>query len=220
MTDGRDQEEGHEKGLSEVRGSGSEAVVGLLLAAGGGRRLGGRPKALLPHRGRSLVEHAVAVLRAGGCSGVHVVLGAEAAAVRARADLSGCVVVDNPEWDEGMGSSLRIGLESVAGTGAGAVLVSLVDQPGIGPEAVARVLAAYGAQGTGGVLAAASYGGERGHPVLFGADHWAGIATTATGDRGARAYLKDHADALDLVECADVARPYDIDTEADLVHLE
>ncbi|MGC3002962.1 NTP transferase domain-containing protein, partial [Streptomyces sp. G35A] len=63
------------------------AVTGLLLAAGGGRRLGGRPKALLPHRGRPLVEHAVRVLRAGGCERVHVVLGAGADEVRARARL-------------------------------------------------------------------------------------------------------------------------------------
>jgi len=60
----------------------------------------------------------------------------------------------------------------------------------------------------------------RGHPVLFGAAHWAGIAATATGDRGARAYLKEYAEAITLVECGDVAQPYDIDTAEDLVHLE
>ncbi|MFJ9584196.1 nucleotidyltransferase family protein [Streptomyces acidicola] len=195
----------------------NDQVAGLLLAAGGGRRLGGRPKALLPHRGHLLVEHAVGVLRTGGCSRIHVVLGAEADAVRERAALPGCTLVDNPEWAQGMGSSLRAGLESLAGTGVRAVLVSLVDQPGIGPEAVARVLAAYGSERS---LAAAAYGGERGHPVLFGSAHWEGIAATATGDRGARAYLKAHADEVTLVECADVAQPYDIDTESDLVHLE
>ncbi|MGW1066344.1 nucleotidyltransferase family protein [Streptomyces aureus] len=194
-----------------------DEVVGLVLAAGGGRRLGGRPKALLPHRGRPLVEHAVGVLRAGGCARVHVVLGAGADAVRERASLPGCVLVDNPGWEEGMGSSLRAGLGSLAGSGARAALVSLVDQPGIGPEAVARVLAAYASPST---LAAAAYAGERGHPVLFGAAHWAGITASATGDRGARAYLKAHAGAVALVECGDVARAYDIDTEADLVHLE
>ncbi|MEU6275317.1 nucleotidyltransferase family protein [Streptomyces populi] len=192
-------------------------VVGLVLAAGGGRRLGGRPKALLPHRGRPLVEHAVEALRAGGCARVHVVLGAEAGTVRDRASLSGCVLVDNPRWEEGMGSSLRAGLGSLAGSGARAALVSLVDQPGIGREAVARVLAAYASPLT---LAAAAYDGERGHPVLFGAGHWAGIAAAATGDRGARAYLRAHADTVILVECGDVARAYDIDTEADLAHLE
>ncbi|WP_330308299.1 MULTISPECIES: nucleotidyltransferase family protein [unclassified Streptomyces] len=194
-----------------------DQVAGLLLAAGGGRRLGGRPKALLSHRGRPLVEHAVAVLRAGGCTRVHVVLGAQAEVVRQRASLPGCVLVDNPEWEEGMGSSLRAGLDSLAGTGAPAALVSLVDQPGIGREAVARVLAAYESPLS---LVAAAYDGERGHPVLFGAGHWAGIAATATGDRGARAYLKAHEDAITLVECGDVAQAYDIDTEGDLIHLE
>lgn len=192
-------------------------VAGLLLAAGGGRRLGGRPKALLRHRGRPLVEHAVGVLRAAGCARVHVVLGAQAAAVRQQAELGDCVLVDNPDWADGMGSSLRAGLDSLADTGARAALVSLVDQPGIGPEAVARVLAAYGDEAS---LVSAAYDGVRGHPVLFGAAHWAGIAATATGDRGARAYLKAHEDAIGLVECGDVARPYDIDTEADLTHLE
>ncbi|MFD7295409.1 NTP transferase domain-containing protein [Streptomyces sp. NPDC059897] len=192
-------------------------VAGLLLAAGGGRRLGGRPKALLSHRGRPLVEHAVHTLRAGGCDPLHVVLGAAACDVRERAVLEGCQVTENPDWADGMGSSLRAGLEALADTAANAALVLLVDQPGIGPGAVARVLAAYDSPAS---LAAAAYGGERGHPVLFGRDHWAGIAASADGDRGARAYLKEHAGALELVECGDIAEAYDIDTEADLKHLE
>ncbi|MEV6331246.1 nucleotidyltransferase family protein [Streptomyces sp. NPDC051909] len=194
-------------------------VAGLLLAAGGGRRLGGRPKALLPHRGRPLVENAVRVLREGGCQVVHVVLGAAAERVRAEAELPGCVLVDNPDWAEGMGSSLRVGLGSLraAPVRVDAALVSLVDQPGIGAAAVARVRGAYGGRDA---LAAASYDGKRGHPVLFGADRWAGIAAGAVGDRGARDYLAAHRDAITLVDCSDVAEPYDIDTEADLWHLE
>jgi nicotine blue oxidoreductase len=192
-------------------------VVGLLLAAGEGRRLGGRPKALLVHRGRPLVEHAVGVLRAAGLARVHVVLGAAADAVRERADLDGCVLVDNPDWEQGMGSSLRAGLASLTGTGARAALVSLVDQPGIGPEAVARVLAAL-RDGTS--LASAAYDGVRGHPVLLGSAHWTGVAAAATGDRGARGYLREHEREIALVECGDVARPHDIDTAADLGHLE
>mgnify|MGYP004474611157 CR=1 FL=1 len=194
-----------------------QQVAGLLLAAGGGRRLGGRPKALLEHRGRPLVEHAVDVLRAAGCTRVHVVLGAAAAAVRERAELGDCVLVENPEWAEGMGSSLRAGLDSLAGTPTRAALVSLVDQPGIGAEALRRVLATYEDETS---LVSAAYDGVRGHPVLLGAAHWAGVAATATGDRGARAYLKEHRGALTLVECGDVARAYDIDTVADLAHLE
>ncbi|MFG2753511.1 nucleotidyltransferase family protein [Streptomyces xanthophaeus] len=191
-------------------------IAGLLLAAGGGRRLGGRPKALLPYRGRPLVENAVRVLREAGCGPVHVVLGASAAEVRERADLSGCVVSDNPDWAQGMGSSLRVGLASLAGTGAGAALVSLVDQPGIGPAAVARVREAYRSPAS---LVAAAYDGERGHPVLFGAARWADIAATATGDKGARVHLARHEDELVLVECGDIAEAFDIDTPPDLARL-
>lgn len=218
---------GGEVGDAPGNAAGDEAgaVVGLLLAAGGGRRLGGRPKALLSHGGRPLVEHAAQVLRAGGCTRVHVVLGAAAAQVRREAVLPGCVLVDNPAWEEGMGSSLRAGLTSLAdatagatddGTSAGAALVLLVDQPGIGSAAVARVRAAYHSPAS---LVAAAYDGQRGHPVLFGAHHWAGVAASARGDRGARAYLAAHTDALTLVECGDVAEAFDIDTSADLTRL-
>ncbi|NBE54222.1 nucleotidyltransferase family protein [Streptomyces boluensis] len=201
-------------------------IAGLLLAAGGGRRLGGRPKALLPYRGRPLVEHAVQVLRDGGCTEVHVVIGAAAERVRDQAALDGCVLVENPHWEEGMGSSLRAGLDSLAvggsarATGADrapqAALVSLVDQPGIGPDAVRRIVGAYTSPAS---LVCAAYEGRRGHPVLFGAERWAGIAATATGDRGARAYLKAHESEITRVECGDVAEAWDIDTEADLARL-
>ncbi|WP_367130824.1 MULTISPECIES: nucleotidyltransferase family protein [Streptomyces] len=188
-------------------------VAGLLLAAGGGRRLGGRPKALLGFRGRPLVEHAARALSDGGCAPVCVVLGAAAAEVRVHADLTHCTLVDNPGWPDGMGSSLRAGLAALAATDAAAVLVSLVDQPGVGAAAVSRLLAAHRA---GAGLAAASYGGERGHPVLLAREHWAGVARAAGGDRGARAYLRAHAGAVTLVECADVADPRDIDVPDDL----
>ncbi|MGO4429489.1 NTP transferase domain-containing protein, partial [Streptomyces sp. MCAF7] len=158
------------------------------------------------HRGRPLVEHAVRALREGGCEPVHIVLGAAAEAVRAKAELPGCTLVDNPDWAEGMGSSLRAGLASLAGTraGAGAALVMLVDQPGIGAAAVARVAAAYDGPSC---LAAAVYGGRRGHPALFGAERWAEVAASAVGDRGARAYLKEHQSEVTLVDCSDIARP-------------
>lgn len=193
------------------------AVGGVLLAAGGGRRLGGRPKALLEHGGRPLVEHAVRALRNGGCGPVHVVLGASADEVRARADLSGCTVTVNPRWEEGMGSSLRAGLDSLIGSEVDAALVLLVDQPGIGAEAVARVRSAYRSRTS---LTAATYDGERGHPVMFGAERWPEVAAGAVGDQGARAYLRTHRDAITLVECSDVAQAYDIDTAEDLRHLE
>ncbi|RPK55960.1 Nicotine blue oxidoreductase [Streptomyces sp. ADI96-02] len=206
-------------------------VAGVLLAAGGGRRLGGRPKALLEDRGSPLVEHALRSLREGGCGPLHVVLGAGADRVRARADLAGCVVTLNPDWERGMGTSLRLGLAALADTAArdvtaadeavdgsaDAALVLLVDQPGIGAEAVARVRSACRSRAD---LIAAAYGGERGHPVLFGAQRWADVAAGAVGDKGAREYLREHRDAIRLVECSDVAQAYDIDTPEDLSRLE
>lgn len=208
--------------LGYPEGMTNDDIAGLLLAAGGGRRLGGRPKALLTHRGRPLVEHAVRALREGGCGTVHVVLGAGRDGVRATADLRGCAVVGNPDWETGMGSSLRAGLASLAGSGARAALVTLVDQPGVGAAAVARVLGVAGCDPDGmtSALAAAAYGGRRGHPVLLGADRWTDVAGLAVGDRGARAYLAAHDAELTLVECGDVARAYDIDTPADLRRLD
>ncbi|MFD4657275.1 NTP transferase domain-containing protein [Kitasatospora sp. NPDC058444] len=187
-------------------------VAALVLAAGGGRRLGGRPKALLRYGGRPLVEHAVAVVRAGGCADVTVVLGAEEERVRATAHLPGCRLVGNPDWAQGMGTSLRAGLAALP-PDAAAVLVMLVDTPGVTPAAVARLLAAHRA---GAELAAAAYGGRRGHPVLIGARHFAEAAAGARGDAGARALLAARAAELVLVECADVAAPDDLDTPADL----
>ncbi|MBB1255667.1 nucleotidyltransferase family protein [Streptomyces alkaliterrae] len=193
-------------------------VTGLLLAAGGGRRLGGRPKALLGHHGRPLVEHAARALFEGGCERVVVVLGAEADAVLERADLADCEVVVNREWETGMGGSLRAGLRAVAAAPnpPDAALVTLTDQPGIGAEAIDRLRRA--ADGPH-ALAMAAYDGVRGHPVLLGARHWAEVAAGAEGDRGARGHLRRHAGEIVLVECADVADPADVDTPADLARL-
>ncbi|MFF2349736.1 NTP transferase domain-containing protein [Kitasatospora sp. NPDC058115] len=190
----------------------SETVAALVLAAGGGRRLGGRPKALVRYRGRPLVEHAVAVVRAGGCREVTVVLGADRERVRSTAHLPGCRLVANPDWERGLGSSLRTGLAALPARSS-AALVMLVDTPGVSPAAVARLLAAHRA---GAELAAAAYHGRRGHPVLIGARHFAEAAQGAHGDTGARALLAAHADDLTLVECADVAAPDDLDTPDDL----
>lgn len=193
-------------------------IAGLLLAAGGGRRLGGRPKALLPYQGRPLVEHAVRALREGGCGPILVVLGAEADVVQEQADLSGYPLVYNPDWEQGMGCSLRAGLRAATTLEAppDGLLVAQTDQPGIGPEAVDRVRRAFTSTAS---LAMASYEGERGHPVLLGAEHWAGVAATAAGDQGARRYLREHSSGITLVECADVADPGDIDTPDDLARL-
>jgi CTP:molybdopterin cytidylyltransferase MocA len=179
-------------------------IAGMVLAAGAGRRYG-MAKALVAYDGGLLVHRAARTLRDAGCATTRVVVGAEAAAVRRAApDLT---YVDNPEWPTGMGSSLRAGLAALAGTPARAAVVLLVDMPGVTPEAVRRI-AAYAAPDA---LVIGGYGDRRGHPVLLGRDHWAGVAAAATGDRGARDYLRAHIDVLQVVDVADVADDTDLD---------
>lgn len=191
-------------------------VAALILAAGGGSRMG-RPKALLEFRGRLLVERALDAALAGGCAQALVVLGAAADQVRRRADLRAALTVVNDGWRDGMGSSLRAGLAGLGAPGAGpaidAAVVLLVDQPLIGADAVRAVLGAWSG---GARLAAASYGGRRGHPVLLGREHWAGAARLAAGDVGARPYLAARAAHLVLVPCDTLADPRDLDLPADL----
>ena len=180
-------------------------VAGLVLAAGGGRRYG-MPKALVRSGDRLWVERAADTLVAAGCDDVLVVLGAGADQVRAMAPT--LHYVDNPDWPTGMASSLRAGLAALAGTGAVAAVILLVDMPGVTPAAVRRI-AAHAAPGA---LAIGGYGDRRGHPVLLGRDHWAGAAAAATGDRGARDYLRANADSVRVVPVGDVADDTDIDT--------
>lgn len=187
-------------------------VAGLLLAAGAGRRFGG-PKALvtLPD-GTGLLPHAVHTLHRGGCDPVVVVVGAAADQARTRLppDVDVRVVV-NPDWPTGMGSSLRCGLAALGPT-VDAAVVLLVDTPGIGSAAVTRLAAVAGPE----VVAIATYGGQRGHPVLLGRTHWPDVARLAVGDEGARPFLRTYDGPVREVPCDDVAVPGDIDRPEDL----
>ncbi|SDZ06000.1 molybdenum cofactor cytidylyltransferase [Geodermatophilus africanus] len=180
-------------------------VAGLVLAAGGGRRYG-MPKALVEYEGSLLVERAVRTARAV-CDPVLVVLGAQAVDVWRTADLDGATVLANRDWETGMASSLRTGLDGLRGWPGrvDAALVTLVDLPGMTPEAL-RAVAAHAAPDA---LAVATYDGVRGHPVLLGREHWAGVAGTVTGDEGARRYLAGR--AVTEVDCTGLADPTDLD---------
>jgi CTP:molybdopterin cytidylyltransferase MocA len=202
-------------------------VAGVLLAAGEGSRFG-RPKALVELNGQTLAERGVNLLRAGGADEVLVVTGA------APVELDGIHTVYNPEWRTGMGSSLRAALQALTdadagesadagadtsaggGLNVGAVVVALADQPLVGAEAVARLIAAYR---DGATVAVAAYDGQARNPVLLAREHWAEVMATATGDQGARTFLRARPDLVTLVECGDTGRPDDIDTPADLARI-
>lgn len=197
-------------------------TTAVLLAAGAGTRLGRGPKALLPFRGTTLVSHAVTEILAGGCQEVVVVLGAGAAAVRAAGLPRGARAVENPNWAHGMGGSFAVGVEAVGL--AEDILVALVDQPGMNADLVARLLDAH----TPGRITAAGYRdkdstrGElrRGHPIVFAARWAVAAAATASGDAGARVFLRAHPELLDVVDCSDLDDGADVDTVEQLHLLE
>ncbi|CCG05627.1 nucleotidyltransferase family protein [Blastococcus saxobsidens] len=183
----------------------SPILAAVVLAAGGGRRYG-MPKALVEYGGSLLVERAVATAREV-CDPVLVVLGAQAVDVWRAADLSGATVLANEDWETGMASSLRTGLDGLRGYPArvDAALVTLVDMPGMTVDALRRMAE----HASPDALAVATYDGVRGHPVLLGREHWAGVIETATGDEGARRYLAAH--DVSEVDCTGLADPADLD---------
>ncbi|BCB83334.1 nucleotidyltransferase family protein [Phytohabitans suffuscus] len=172
----------------------------MVIAAGGGRRIGG-PEALLQHEGTPLVDRAIETVRDAGCEPVVVVLGAAADEVQAAAELKGASVVVDKTWGRGIGSSLRVGLTALTGTDAEAVVVVPVDMPGVTAHAVRRVAALPYSD----VLVCATYEGRRSYPMLFGRKHWPGISTVAHADAGARPYLLAHKDEVLDVACDRIA---------------
>ena len=183
-------------------------VAGVLLAAGEGKRLG-TPKALVEVGGRRLVDRGADLLRDGGTTPVVVVTGA------APVTVPDVILVPNPDWRTGMGSSLAAGLRALPAECAAAV-IALVDQPLIGAGVVRRLVAAH--QG-GAELVVAAYRGRARNPVLLARRHWAGVIAAADGDTGARPYLRAHPGLVTLVECADISAPDDVDTPEDLARV-
>ena len=187
------------------------STAGLLLAAGAGRRMGG-PKALLELEGEPLVQRGIRLLRDGGCAPVVVVTGAAAEQVRPLC--AGAEVVEAAAWSSGMGASLRAGLDALLDRSeVDACVVALVDQPGVSAAAVERLRAAAR---TGAAAAVATYGGRARNPVLLDRSIWRDVAAGATGDEGARSWLRAHPERVLPVDCTDVGSPDDLDTPQDL----
>jgi nicotine blue oxidoreductase len=181
-------------------------LVGLILAAGSGSRMGG-PKAILEIGGIRLVDSAVSKFHTAGINEIYVVLGAWVGQV------PGAQILINNEWEEGMGSSLRIGLNAFSEMPEiDCALISLVDLPGMTSAALTLVAQSPAS------LAMGEFEGRPSHPVKMGREHWSQVIEVAKGDAGARNYLKGRSD-IDYIPLDEIAHGKDIDTQEDLTHL-
>ena len=214
-------------------------VAGLVLAAGGGSRLG-RPKAEVVVGGRRLVDLAIGSCARAGMNPVVVVLGAvwltpmpladslDADSLDADSldadipdapdadapDAPEIWLVENGDWATGMASSLKAGLAALElDPGIDAVVVTLVDTISVGEQHLRRVGSALKA---GATAVVATYHGSPRTPVGLAREVWADVAGIVTGDEGARGWLRAHSDLVTNVECADLGSWTDIDTPADL----
>jgi CTP:molybdopterin cytidylyltransferase MocA len=162
-------------------------VSAVVLAAGASSRFGDVKQ-------RILLEPVLERVRASHVDDVVVVLGAHDVETPAR-------VVHCPEWERGRGASLRCGLRAL-GDDTQAAVVVLADGPNLSPAAIDRVLEVW--QESGAEVVAATYEGNRGHPVLLARAVWDRIP-----DEGARSLP-----AL-LVPCDDLGSPGDVDFPED-----
>ena len=136
-------------------------VTGLVLAAGGSKRLG-RPKQLLRHRSGTLLGHVLGTARDCGFDQLLCVIGGAADEVRAKVDFAGVEVVENPDFGEGCSSSIAAALGAVDDR-ADVLVLMLGDQPGVTAETVSRLLAERG----DAPIAVCSYEDGPGHPLAF-----------------------------------------------------
>ena len=190
-------------------------VSAILLAAGAGSRFGGG-KLLATYRGRPLIEASLSSLADAPVDETVVVVGDDASRIRAACEPYRFEVVENPDWAEGISTSVQAGLRAL-GPGARAAVVLLADQPLVGAGAVERLVAAF--EG-GARVAAATYAGELRNPVLFSLEVWPLLMTELSGDEGARSFLRRHPELVTRVPCDGVGDPADVDTAEDLRRLE
>lgn len=195
---------------------GSQDVPAVILAAGSGLRAGA-PKQLLRYKGRPLLRHAVESALASRCHPVYVVLGAEADLIRREFESLLVSFVVNPEWRDGISSSISTGLCAARAVdeGVGAVLFLAADQPLVTADALDRILDRHAAGSE--PIVASSYSGTMGIPALFDARFFEDLEQLS-GDTGARALILESKDDVAIVECPEAA--FDVDTIEDLNRLE
>jgi molybdenum cofactor cytidylyltransferase len=182
-------------------------ITGLVLGAGGSRRLG-RPKQLMPYGARTLLEHAVWTARQCDFDQIVVPIGGAADEVRQRVDLSGADVVVNEDFGEGCSSSIAAALETVDPR-CDVLVLMLGDQPGVTPAIVGALLAGRG----DAPLAVCRYDDGRGHPLAFDRRILPQLADLH-GDKGVWRLLDERAEEVVEVRIAGNV-PLDVDTPDD-----
>lgn len=192
------------------------SAAAIVLAAGASTRLG-RPKQLVDWEGRPLLEEVVARVARWPVSPVVVVLGSDADAVLEAVRFADDVVVAvNEEWEEGMASSLRVGLDILSrGRGPEWAFIVLGDQPHLPGEVPGRLLEAAEFGARPAVLPVYRY--QRGNPALVARSLWPRLMSLE-GDRGAAGLFAAHPEWVDEVRI-DAAMPRDVDTEMDVADL-
>jgi nicotine blue oxidoreductase len=175
--------------------------------------MGGRPKALLPHEGRSFLETILSRLDEAGVEERRVVLGVHAPEILEAVPLPETWVVRNPDPDAEMIDSFRLGLRSLPLERLAGVLLWPVDHPQVSGETVSLLLREAARSGAPVVVPA--HGGRRGHPVVF-ASRLAPEIESAPASEGARAVVRAHERELVCIELSDAGILRDVDTPEDL----
>ena len=196
-------------------------IAGIVLAAGNSSRMGPERNKLVEEvAGRPLVAGPVDALLEAGIEPVLVVTGFEADRVRSALGDRACRFVHHDAWAEGMGSTLAHGVRTILALASppDALLVSVGDLPGLRAQHVAHIVEAARASKNAidpARIVIPTHRGGRGHPVLFGAQHFAALARL-TGDQGGRSIFDANEASVRTVEVEADAVIRDVDTPAEL----
>ncbi|NND49964.1 MAG: NTP transferase domain-containing protein, partial [Rhizobiales bacterium] len=164
-------------------------IAALVLAAGRSARMGAVNKLLLEIDGKAMVTRAVEAAGASGAHQVVVVTGHEAGRVAGAIDGLDALIVNNPDYADGLSTSLKSGIEAL-GEGIDAVVVMLGDMPGIGAGEIDRLIEAFG-QSEGRGICVSTSSGKRGNPVLWARRYFPDLMALH-GDVGARHLIGEH----------------------------
>jgi molybdenum cofactor cytidylyltransferase len=196
----------------ETAAAADATIAAIVLAAGQSRRMGG-PNKLLARFGREpLIRRTVQNVVASGASPVIVVTGHMAHEIGAALEGIEVELVHNPDFAEGLASSLKTGLGKVPAAAAGALVV-LADMPGITTDILRRLISTFQARPRPAIVLP-TVAGKRGNPVLWSRDFFPELMAVS-GDTGARHVLARHEDAVERVEIGQAAG-LDVDTPAAL----